>query len=133
MLTRLPIRSSESVKLKSFYPPTKPRTPEQRGVQVLELGGRSGPGLLFLCTHLDFRPPDDERMNSAKTINELIRKRGEELAIIAGDFNATPESGPIREFEKEWKVAGGDGADAKPQAAEGQVSYVSGGQAGSAD
>ena len=56
-------------------------------------------------------------MNSAKTINELIRKRGGKPAIIAGDFNATPESGPIREFAKEWKIAGGDGDGAKPQAA----------------
>ena len=31
-------------------------------------------------------------MNSANTINELIRKHGTKLAIIAGDFNATPES-----------------------------------------
>jgi endonuclease/exonuclease/phosphatase family metal-dependent hydrolase len=84
---------------------------------VLELGEKGGPGLLFLCTHLDFRPKDDERMNSAQTINELIRKHGVQPAIIAGDFNATPESAPIHEFEKEWKIAGGDGADAKPQAA----------------
>ena len=35
-------------------------------------------------------------------------------AIIAGDFNATPESRPIREFEKEWEVAGGVGTDVKP-------------------
>jgi endonuclease/exonuclease/phosphatase family metal-dependent hydrolase len=120
VLTRLPIRSSKSVKLKSFYADT-PKHKEQRGVQVLELGKRGEPGLLFLCTHLDYRPPDEERMNSAKTINELIRKYGGKPAIIAGDFNATPESGPIREFEKEWKVAGGDGADAKPQAAGGDV------------
>jgi endonuclease/exonuclease/phosphatase family metal-dependent hydrolase len=122
VLTRLPIRSCQSVKLKSFYKDT-PEHKEQRGVQVLELGGRNGPRLMFLCTHLDYRPPDDERMASAKTINELIRKRGSELAIIAGDFNATPESGPIREFEKVWKVAGGDGADAKPQAAEAILTF----------
>jgi endonuclease/exonuclease/phosphatase family metal-dependent hydrolase len=105
VLTRLPIRSRESVKLKSFYEDT-PKHKEQRGVQVLELGKKGEPGLWFLCTHLDFRPPDDERMNSAETINELIRKRGGEPAIIAGDFNATPESGPIREMTKEWKIAG---------------------------
>jgi endonuclease/exonuclease/phosphatase family metal-dependent hydrolase len=116
VLTRLPIRSCKSVKLKSFYADT-PKHKEQRGVQVLELGEKRGPRLLFLCTHLDFRPPDDERMNSAKTINELIRKCGNEPAIIAGDFNAMPESGPVREFEKVWKVAGGDGEGAKPQAA----------------
>src|SRR6478736_5106649 len=112
VLTRLPIRSKESVKLKPFYKDT-PEHKEQRGVQVLELGEKGGPGLLFLCTHLDFRPADDERMNSAQTINELIRKRGDQLAIIAGDFNATPESAPIHEFAKEWKIAGWDGADAK--------------------
>ena len=112
VLTRLPIRSKESVKLKSFYPPTK-ENPEQRGVQVLELGEQGGPGLLFLGTHLDFRPQEDERMASAKTINELIKKHGDKPALIAGDFNATPESAPIQEFRKEWKVAGWDGADAK--------------------
>src|SRR5436190_11170926 len=122
VLTRLPVQSKASVKLKSFYPPTK-TNPEQRGVQVLELGEKGGQGLLFLCTHLDFRPADDERMNSAKTINELIRTHDGELAIIAGDFNATPESGPIREFAKEWKVAGGDGADAKSQAAEAILTF----------
>lgn len=115
VLTRLPIRTCKSVKLKPFYKDT-PEHKEQRGVQVLELGKKGEPGLLFLCTHLDYRPADDERMASAKTINELIEKRGSELAIIAGDFNATAESGPIREFEKTWTIAGGDGAEAKPQA-----------------
>ncbi len=105
VLTKLPVRSHERVKLKSYYPPTA-TNPEQRGVQVIELGDKDGPGLLFLCTHLDFRPPDGERMNSALTINELIQKRGSELAIIAGDFNATPASRPIREFAKVWKIAG---------------------------
>jgi endonuclease/exonuclease/phosphatase family metal-dependent hydrolase len=118
VLTKLPVRSSESVKLKSYYPPTEENA-EQRGVQVLELGAKGGPGLLFLCTHLDFRPPDDERMNSALTINELIKKRGSEIAIIAGDFNATPGSRPMQEFAKEWKIAGEETGSAKPRAAVG--------------
>jgi endonuclease/exonuclease/phosphatase family metal-dependent hydrolase len=116
VLTRLPIRSKESVKLKSFYKST-PEHAEQRGVQVLELGDKAGPRMLFLCTHLDYRPPDDERMASAKTINELVEKHDGELALIAGDFNATPKSAPIREFEKEWKIAGGDGASTDGRAA----------------
>jgi endonuclease/exonuclease/phosphatase family metal-dependent hydrolase len=105
VLTSLPIRSHESVKLKSFYEDT-PKHKEQRGVQVLELGRKGEDGLLFLCTHLDYREPDDERMNSAATINDLIRKRGAKLAIIAGDFNALPDSRPIRELAKEWQIAG---------------------------
>ncbi len=114
VLTRLPVRSSESIKLKSFYEST-PQHAEQRGVQVLELGDEGEAGLLFLCTHLDYRPPDDERMNSARTINELVEQRGDEPAIIAGDFNATPNSRPIHELAKEWKIAGENGAGAKPQ------------------
>jgi endonuclease/exonuclease/phosphatase family metal-dependent hydrolase len=111
VLTKLPIQSKESVKLKSFYEST-PKHQEQRGVQVLELGEKGGAGLLFLCTHLDFRPPDDERMASTVTINELMKKRGAELAIIAGDFNANPDSRPIRAMAKEWKIAGWkDGAE----------------------
>jgi endonuclease/exonuclease/phosphatase family metal-dependent hydrolase len=109
VFTNLPIRSSESVKLKSYYPPTAENA-EQRGVQVLDLGDKNGPGLLFLCTHLDYRPPDDERMNSAITINELIQKH-DEPAIIAGDFNAAPQSRVIREFAKLWKIAGHESAD----------------------
>jgi endonuclease/exonuclease/phosphatase family metal-dependent hydrolase len=105
VLTNLPIRSHESVKLKSFYAPTN-ENPEQRGVQVLELGGEDEPRLWFLCTHLDYRPPEEERMASAVTINELIKKRGGDLAILAGDLNALPDSGPIHEFAKEWKIAG---------------------------
>ncbi len=116
VLTRLPVRSSESVKLKSYYPPTK-ENPEQRGVQVIKLGAKDGPGLVFMCTHLDFRSPDDERMNSALTINELVRKRPHEPTIIAGDFNAMPESRVIQEFAKEWKIVGGEAGSAKPQAA----------------
>jgi endonuclease/exonuclease/phosphatase family metal-dependent hydrolase len=114
VLTKLPVKSHESVKLKSFYAPTK-ENPEQRGVQVLELGEKGE--LLFLCTHLDYRPPEDERMASAKTINELIKKRGDKPAIIAGDFNALPDSRPIHEFAKEWSIAGpivrADGTAAK--------------------
>jgi endonuclease/exonuclease/phosphatase family metal-dependent hydrolase len=105
VLTKLPVRSHEQVKLKSYYPPTK-ENPEQRGVQVLEIGEKDEPGFLFLNTHLDYRPAEDERLNSARTINELIAKHGNTPAIIAGDFNAVPESETIQVFREEWRVAG---------------------------
>src|SRR4029079_9281041 len=103
VLTKLPVKSTSSVKLKSYYEST-PQHQEQRGVQVIELSEKDGTSLLFLCTHLDFRPPDEERMNSAITINELIKKRASTPAIIAGDFNATPGSKPIAEFAKEGNI-----------------------------
>jgi endonuclease/exonuclease/phosphatase family metal-dependent hydrolase len=111
VLTKLPVRSAESVKLKSFYAST-PQHAEQRGVQVLGLGDETDPPLWFLCTHLDYRPKDDERMDSAHTINDLVDKHASDPAIIAGDFNATPDSAPVKEFAKHWKIAGEDSADA---------------------
>lgn len=105
VLTRLPIRSHRSVKLRSFYQATAEHS-EQRGVQVLELGEREEPQLLFLNTHLDYRPPDDERMASAATINDLVQQRGDVLAILAGDLNVLPESRVIGEFARHWKIAG---------------------------
>ena len=116
VLSSLPIRSHKSVKLRSFYVGTA-QHPEQRGVQVVELGSKEGPALWFLCTHLDYRPPDEVRMASAATINDLAKKHGEELMILAGDLNAEPNSRVIREFAKQWKIAGADAGGAKPQAA----------------
>lgn len=115
VLTKLPMRKAESVKLKSFYEST-PKHQEQRAVQVLELDDKNEPGLLFLCTHLDYREPDDERMASAKTINELVAKRGDELAILAGDLNAEPGSAPVEEFRKQWLIAGMQAEAKSPKA-----------------
>jgi endonuclease/exonuclease/phosphatase family metal-dependent hydrolase len=100
-LTNLPVRSQDAVKLKLFSAPM-PEQAEQRCVQVLELGEKSGPMLLFLCTSLDYRRVNDERVASAQTINELIKKRGDTPAILAG----TLFSGVNHEFSKEWKIAG---------------------------
>ena len=105
VLSRLPIRSHESVKLRSFYENTASH-PEQRGVQIVEVGREEGPALLFLCTHLDSRQPDTERMASAATINQLAATHAGKLTILAGDLNATPESRVMAEFAKNWKLAG---------------------------
>jgi endonuclease/exonuclease/phosphatase family metal-dependent hydrolase len=112
VLTKLPVRSEETVKLKLFEQPN-PERAEQRALQVVELGEKGSPGLLVLCTSLDYRPTNDERMASAKTINELIRKRGDELAILAGTLNFYPGFDVPREFAKEWKIAGVDSEGAK--------------------
>jgi endonuclease/exonuclease/phosphatase family metal-dependent hydrolase len=111
VLSKLPVKASASEKLRSFYEGTAEH-PEQRAVQVVELGAAGEPGLVFLCTHLDYRPDDRERMASAESINGLAAKYADRLMLLAGDLNATPESGVIRELEKHWKIAGGD---AKPQ------------------
>ena len=115
------MKASASEKLRSFYEGTAEH-PEQRAVQVVELGPPGEPGLVFLCTHLDYRPDDRERMASAESINGLAAKYADRLMLLAGDLNATPESGVLHELEKHWKIAGGDAGgndSAKPQAADG--------------
>ncbi len=110
VLTKLPVKASASEKIPSFYEGTAEH-PEQRAVQVVELGPPGEPGIVFLCTHLDYRPDDRERMASAELINRLAAKYGDRLMLLAGDLNATPDSNVIRTLEKHWKIAGGD---AKP-------------------
>jgi endonuclease/exonuclease/phosphatase family metal-dependent hydrolase len=105
VLSRLTVKAHSSVKLRSFYAGTAEQ-PEQRGVQIVEIGEPGEAGLVFLCTHLDYRPDERERMASAEAINELAAKYGERLMILAGDLNAEPQSRVMREFEKRWKIAG---------------------------
>ena len=79
---------------------------EQRGVIEAEVKvpGADLP-LLLLATHLDFRADPRERLASAKVINDLVAKRPEQPALLAGDLNATPDSITLQEFEKSWTRA----------------------------
>jgi endonuclease/exonuclease/phosphatase family metal-dependent hydrolase len=113
VLSKLPVKAASSEKIPSFYEGTDEH-PEQRGVQVVELGPPGEPGIVFLCTHLDYRPDDRERMASAELINGLAAKYADRLMLLAGDLNATPESRVIGELEKRWAIARGE---AKPQGA----------------
>ena len=119
VLSTLPVKAHSSVKLPSFY------DGEQRGVQIVELGSPGDSGLVFLCTHLDYRPDDRERMASAELINGLADKYGDRLMILAGDLNAEPESRVIRELEKRWKIARGD-AKSQSNTAKELLTYPSG-------
>jgi endonuclease/exonuclease/phosphatase family metal-dependent hydrolase len=94
----------------------QPELAEQRAVQIIELGEKDEPGLVVMCTSLDYRAGSAERMDSVKTINELIKKRGDAPAILAGTVNAGPGGPHLREFAKTWKIAGVDAQGVRPQA-----------------
>ena len=79
---------------------------EQRGVLVCEVKPKSlKTPILFLCTHLDHRRPDGERVASAKAINKLIAKRSDSPAILAGDLNATRDSKTLKTLADQWTIA----------------------------
>jgi endonuclease/exonuclease/phosphatase family metal-dependent hydrolase len=116
VLTKLPVRSHETVKLKMIKENER-RPPEQRSLQVIEIGEKDKPGLLFLCTNLAYGIANEERMEAAKTINELVRKRNDTPAILAGTLNMYPGFDVPHEFAEEWRMVGVDreGSNLQPE------------------
>jgi endonuclease/exonuclease/phosphatase family metal-dependent hydrolase len=101
VLTRLPVKRHRNHALPSFY------KGEQRGVLEVEL---AAPGtdaaFVFLATHLDYRPKDEERLASVKFIEDLLRNRAEVPVVLAGDLNAQPDSAVLKAFRQGWHVTG---------------------------
>lgn len=76
---------------------------EQRGVLAVEVDpGQGRPPFTFLCTHLDHRAGDVERLAAAKVINELAAS-GDSPAVLAGDLNAVPDGEVLRAFGGRWE------------------------------
>jgi endonuclease/exonuclease/phosphatase family metal-dependent hydrolase len=103
ILSRYPIRRAAHVPLTMVGPG------EQRGVQQVWLDV-AGTEVLFLNTHLDHRREPAERERSVGEIRALVTAAGSLPVIVAGDFNAVPDSRAIatmREFLTDaWTVAG---------------------------
>ena len=75
---------------------------EQRGVLESVIKVSEDQSIFFLATHLDHRHSDEERLASAKFINQMISVSDSKPAILAGDFNDVPESPTLKEFGKLW-------------------------------
>lgn len=75
---------------------------EQRGVLIAELmiAEKKQP-LTLLATHLDHRPSDQERVQSAKTINELIKQPAP--ALLMGDLNDVVGSDTLMLLDSAWQ------------------------------
>ncbi|RIK85919.1 MAG: endonuclease [Planctomycetota bacterium] len=98
VLSRLPVLRHENHKLPSHY------EGEQRGVLEVEVG-EAGDSLLFLATHFDYRPAEDERLASVEKVEDILRGRPDKPAILAGDLNATPDSRVLANLLVNWKNA----------------------------
>lgn len=70
---------------------------EPRGFAVATIEPVNGIKLAFLCTHLDLR--EVNRMMQIETINRYAQSLNLPI-IIAGDFNATPESSVIKRMDE---------------------------------
>ncbi|HOX55679.1 MAG TPA: endonuclease/exonuclease/phosphatase family protein [Candidatus Paceibacterota bacterium] len=107
ILTRFPVKRWTNQHYKML------RQGEQRGLLqvVLEVHGRE---LVFMNTHIDFRPDDTERLMNVAELLEIIPAYGKKPMILCGDFNDTPGSRTheriAQAFVDTWPQAGtGDG------------------------
>jgi endonuclease/exonuclease/phosphatase family metal-dependent hydrolase len=77
------------------HPLPQMRANEQRGLLelVVDVDGRE---VVFAATHWDYRGDDAERMASIEVLRERVAARGGRPFIVAGDFNALPESRVMR-------------------------------------
>lgn len=89
------------------------RPGEQRGILqlVLNIHGRE---VVFMNTHIDYRPDDSERWSNVPEIEELAEQYTGRPMIVCGDFNDTPESRVCRRIGETlndtWALVGqGDG------------------------
>jgi endonuclease/exonuclease/phosphatase family metal-dependent hydrolase len=105
VLSRFPIRRVAHHPLKMIGPG------EQRGVQQVWID-IVGTEVLFINTHLDHRREPAERERSVEEIRALVAAAGAVPVIVAGDFNATPDSPAIatmRGFLRDVWTAVGEG------------------------
>ena len=122
VLTRFPMLKKKN----THYQMLRPH--EQRGVQqvVMDVHGRK---LLFMNTHIDFRPEDDERRMNVKELNDIVASAPDMPIVICGDFNSMPDSLVYAQLKKflhdVWEMAGkGDGFSFPSDVPDRRIDYI---------
>jgi len=107
VLTRFPVRRWTNTHLRMR------RAGEQCGVLhvVVDVHARDR---LCLCTHIDYRPDDAERLLNVEQFREVLAQYEGLPALFGGDFNDMPGSrtytGMAAMFDDVWPMSGeGDG------------------------
>ena len=95
ILSRYPLLNSEAVEL-------KPRAGFFENQVVLHADVATPLGDLGLfVTHLTHSNPQANPLQ-AEALLEYVNSKGEELKVVAGDFNATPDSPQIQTLSQQW-------------------------------
>lgn len=100
ILSRFPIARHKNYPLPSKY------EGEQRGMLVATVKLPDETQLHFAATHFDYRAADVERLASVRFVRKTIESDypGEPF-ILAGDFNASPDSKVMKRVGKFWQLA----------------------------
>ncbi|MCB9849305.1 MAG: endonuclease/exonuclease/phosphatase family protein [Phycisphaerales bacterium] len=107
VLSKFPIEDWEN----HWLPKSLPN--EQRG--MLEVHVRAGDTpIVFLATHFDYHPEEEERLMSVSAVRDLVDELGDLPVVLAGDLNATPTSKPLDELATFLRSADTLSDDARP-------------------
>ncbi|MBV7531151.1 endonuclease/exonuclease/phosphatase family protein [Chitinophaga sp. sic0106] len=93
ILSRYPIKEATTLQM----PVGEGKEPRASGIIVAQIPGTKG--VRFASTHLDVEDEDTWRIQEAELLSNHFSK-SKLPVIIAGDFNALPDSKPIATFKK---------------------------------
>jgi endonuclease/exonuclease/phosphatase family metal-dependent hydrolase len=104
------------------------RAGEQRGLLQLSLRVH-GRELVFMNTHIDYRPDDSERLMNVGEIQAKLDEYHGRPVILAGDFNDNPGSRTHvkmkEQFDDAWELIGqGDGFSYPAEAPRKRIDYL---------
>jgi endonuclease/exonuclease/phosphatase family metal-dependent hydrolase len=103
ILSRFPVRRWTNTPYRMLIPN------EQRGIlqAILDVGGRE---VVFMNTHIDYRPDDKERWANLDEIEGLAAQYSGTPLVLCGDFNSVPTSRVVQRlattFDDTWAKAG---------------------------
>jgi len=122
VLTRFPILMETNTHYHMLH------TNEQRGVIQMILDVR-GHKLLFLATHIDYHPGNEERLLNIAQIKDIVKQHPGLPVILCGDFNDFPNT-PVHTAMKEaladtWELVGqGDGWTFPSDKPKSRIDYI---------
>lgn len=122
ILTRFPIKSATNTLFKMLRPG------EQRGILQLVLDV-NGTELVFMNTHIDYRPDDSERLSNVAELRGLLKPYQGKPVVLCGDFNDVPASRTCKAlaelFVDSWQAKGeGDGFTIPVEKPDRRIDYV---------
>jgi endonuclease/exonuclease/phosphatase family metal-dependent hydrolase len=98
ILARFPVLTRTNV----HYQMLRPN--EQRGVLgvTVDIHGKH---LFLMDTHVDFHPPETERLNNVAELKQLADAHHDLPVIICGDFNSTPQTATYKAMSETFNDA----------------------------
>lgn len=117
ILSKYPLASVERI-----YLPKSENGREQRALLVADVEYEENQYFTFACTHLD-TPNTEERQAQVKKLNEVLQTKPYPV-IIAGDFNARPDSREISEGMGAWKAVCKMGPTSPANNPRSQIDYI---------